>query len=170
MATLSIGYRLFADDEEDAKSLGVPQIKVLWSKMMKALELVEKDCLERFPDLIFEVSKFEPEHIYVDELDDIDGKIIWDVNYWIEVQTTSPDGVPECDYSFDAYDRWHELGEPMYQEVCEPLFDCDWSSIEAFCGADGETMGEIVSVEFQAIKAVDSDRGGIHFFNNHRWL
>lgn len=170
MATVNIGYRLFADDEENARTIGVPKIQVLWKKIEKALELVEKDCLERFPDLNFEVSKFAPEYIDVDETDDVDGKILWDFSYWIEVNTTSPDSSPECDYSFDAYDLWNELGEPMYQEVCEPLYDCDWSSLEPFCDATGDTMGEIVSVRFQAIKAVDSYRGGIHFFNNQRWL
>ncbi|KAB8320994.1 hypothetical protein SD81_005570 [Tolypothrix campylonemoides VB511288] len=122
------------------------------------------------PDLVFEVSKIEVDFVSLDEIDERDGQILFDLTYCMEVSTTSPDGIPECDYQFDAYDRWRKNGEPMYQEVFEPLFDCNWESLESFCGATGETMGEIVSIEFQAIKAVDSYHGGVHFYNNHRWL
>lgn len=170
MATIHIGYSLFADTEEEAKKIGIPQLKTLWVKVRKALELVEEDCLMRFPDLLFEVLNFDPDLVCLDETDEKDGKILWDLTYWIEVETLSPDGIPECDYSFDAYDQWRKIGQPMYKDVCEPLYDCDWSSFESMCGATDETMGETVSVEFQSIQAVDSYHGGIHFYNNDRWL
>jgi hypothetical protein len=168
MATINIGYRLFADNEEEARNLGIPRLTILCNKIIKALEIVEKDCFLRFPELNFEVSDFEPEYISLDETDDVDGQILWDFSYWIEVKTTSGDGIPECDYSFDAYDQWYKTGKPMYKDVCEPLYD--WSAIESFCGATADTMGEIVSVEFEAMKAVDSYYDGIHFYSHHRWL
>ncbi|MBW4431676.1 MAG: hypothetical protein KME28_08095 [Pelatocladus maniniholoensis HA4357-MV3] len=170
MTTITIGFRLFANDEEEAKQAGLPKLKSLWDKVLIVLEPVEKDCLLIHPDLVFEVSSFEADFVSFDETDEKDGKILFDLTYWMEVSTTSPDGIPECDYQFDAYDRWRKMGEPMYQEVFEPLFDCNWTSLEPFCCATGETMGDIVSVEFQAIKAVDSYHGGVHFYSNHRWL
>ncbi|NEQ21846.1 MAG: hypothetical protein F6K28_22125 [Microcoleus sp. SIO2G3] len=167
---ITIGFRLFAGNEDEAKKNGMPQLKELYEKILIALQPVEKDCLLRHPDLVFEVSEFETSFVSVDETDEEDGKNLFDLTYWIEVSTASPDGIPECDYSFDAYDQWRKTGEPKYREVFEPLHDCDWSSIKPFCGATGETMGDIVSVEFQAITAVDSYHGGVHFYNNRRWL
>ncbi|MGH8000872.1 MAG: hypothetical protein ACREPR_15955, partial [Brasilonema sp.] len=87
----------------------------MWAKIVKALEIVEKDCLLRYPDLVFEVSDFDSQFVSLDEYDEVDGKTIWDLTYWMEVQTTSPDGIPECDYSFDAHDQWRKMGQPMYR-------------------------------------------------------
>jgi len=170
MATIIIGHRLFAENEEDAKSKGVKPLEDLWDKIENQLEYVEKDCLEKFPDLVVEINDLDIKYVSVDEMDEEDGKIIWELSYWIEVNTTSPDGKPECDYSFNEYDQWHLAGEPMYKEICEPLYNCDWSKIVPFCGGTGETMGDVVSVQFDAIKAVESYHGGIHFFNNRRYL
>lgn len=169
MATINLGYRLFADSEEDALEKGVPRLQALWDKIKKALELVEQDCTNKFPDLVFEVDEFESQYIGADDLGELEGKLVWDLSYLIKVKTTSPDGIPECDFEINEYDRWRKAGEPMYKDVYEPLYDCDWSSVKPFCDAD-DTIGDIVSVEFGAVKAVDSYHGGIHLCNNQDWL
>lgn len=170
MPTINLGYRLVAESEKEALEKGIPPLQALWEKISVALEKVEKDCTSRFPDLVFESAELETQYICADEYDEIDGKPVWDLSYWIEVKTTSPDGIAECDFEIDEYDRWRKAGEPMYKDVYEPLHDCDWSSVKPFCGATGDTIGDIVSVEFGAVKAVDSYHGGIHFYNNRDWL
>jgi hypothetical protein len=170
MATINIGYRLFAGSEAEAKQTGLPHLENLWKRLQEALKLVEEDCLMRFPDLIFEVPDFDAESIDIEERDEEVGETSWELMYFTKVITISPDGIPECDYSFDVYDRWRNLGQPMYKDVCEPLYYCDWSSVKPMCGATYETMGDLVSVEFETIKAVDSYYGGIHFYSDTMWL
>jgi len=170
MATIIIGHRLFANSEDEAKEKGLPLLENLWECLSKSLEAVKKDCLNRYPDLIMEISSLEKEFVYFDQWDKQDGKKVWDLSYWAEVKATSPDGDPECDFKIDQYDQWQKLGEPMYKDVYEPLYDCDWSSIKPFCDVDSDTIGDIVSVQFDAVKAVDSYHGGIHFYNNNEWL
>jgi hypothetical protein len=170
MATINLGYRLFAENKEEALEKGIPQIQTLWRKISKALESVRKDCTKKFPDLVFEIDDLETQYICAEEFDEINGKIVWDLSYWIEVVLTSPDGIPECDFKIDRYDRWREVGEPKYKDIYEHLHDCDWSSIKPFCNATSNTIGDVVSVRFDVLNAVDSYRGGVHFYNNQDWL
>ncbi len=170
MATIIIGHRLFANSEDEAKEKGLPLLENLWERLSKALKAVEKDCLNRYPDLTMEISILEKEFVCFDQWDKKDGKEIWNLSYWIEVRTISPDGISECDFEINQYDQWRKLGEPMYKDVYEPLYDCDWSSIKPFCGVTGDTIGDTVSVQFGAVKAVDSYHGGIHFYDNNGWL
>ncbi|MEH2404910.1 MAG: hypothetical protein V7K19_17200 [Nostoc sp.] len=42
------------------------------------------------------------------------------MSYWIEVKTTSPDDIPECDYSFEQFEQWRKTGESMYRALTPP--------------------------------------------------
>jgi hypothetical protein len=95
MATINLGYRLVAESEKEALEKGIPQLQALWEKILVELEKVEKDCMSRFPDLVFEVEKLETQYVGAEEWDEIGGKPVWDLSYWIEVTTTSPDGMPD---------------------------------------------------------------------------
>lgn len=170
MATINIGFRLFAGNEEEASKNGMPFLEKLFKEIAQAIEPVEEDCAKKYPDLVVEYSEFDSRLVSFDQFDVVDGKEIWDLSYWMEVRTISPDGISELDYNIGAYDQWTKLGSPMYRDVCEPLGDCDWFSVESFLGATGETMGRLVWVQFDSMKAVDSYHGGVHFYNNHCWL
>jgi hypothetical protein len=59
----------------------------------------------------------------------------------------------------DEYLAWELLGEPLGKEVFEPLYSCDWSSLE--------TRKEI-DLQFSSLKAVHNNSGdGLFFYYNH---
>lgn len=54
---------------------------------------------------------------------------------------------------------WEMLGTPLYEEVFEPLYSCDWSSLE---------VKEAISLQFSSIKAVHNNSGdGLFFYYDH---
>lgn len=168
MATINLIYRLAAHSEKEALEIGTPHLKTLWGKVSKALEEVKKDCADKFPELSFEVSEPETEYICAEESihEEIDGQIVWDILYWMEVKTTSPDDSTKPGFEIDEFDVWEKAGAPKYKKFYEPLYNCDWSSIEPFCGATADSIGDIVFIEFSGMEAVDSYYGGIHFYHD----
>lgn len=171
MATLNISYRLIADNEEIAREKALPELKELCDKVESAIKFVEKDCLTRFPSFLFEIE-FHLDFIDMDQCEEDEEGIAWEFYCYGEAKIIDPNKeITEYqDKSCDEYDLWHELGEPMYRDICEPLYYCDWSAVKPLCDETIESTGGSVSVEFSEIKAVDSYHGGIHFFNNYRWL
>jgi hypothetical protein len=158
MAQISLTYRLRCSEDE-IRACKVEKIQELATKLEPGLELVKKSCEEKFPRLCVKWYDVDPEGVDYEQ----SGEGIWDALYWLPVKTTSPDGMPELDFEVGELDRWREMGEPLYKDIAEYLREADWSLIKPFCEWDGETLGEIVSVEFDVVKAVDSYSGnGYH--------
>lgn len=171
MAVLNISYELIADNEEIARKKALPKLKELCEKVETATKFVEQDCLTRFPSFLFEIN-FWLDYVDVDELEKLEEGIVWEFHCYGEAKTIDPNKeITEYqDKSFNEYDIWHKLGEPKYQDICEPLYYCDWSAVQPLCDGTIESTGCTISVEFSGIKAVDSYHGGIHFYHNPRWL
>jgi hypothetical protein len=166
MAQISLIVRMQCTEDE-IKSCKVEKIQELVKKLEPGLELVKKSCEEKFPDLCVEWRSVDPKGVDYEESDEG----IWEALYWLGVKTTSSDGTPELDFEVNEFDRWREMGEPLYKDVAEYLREADWSLIKPFCKGDGETLGEIVSVDFAVVKAVHIYNGnGHHFYNNTDWL
>lgn len=166
MAQISLIVRMECTEDE-IKSCKVKKIQELAEKLEPGLELVKKSCEEKFSGLCVDWTSVDPKGVDYEESDEG----IWEALYWLEVKTTSPDGTPEMDFEVNEFDRWRELGEPLYKDIPEYLREADWSLIKPFCKGDGGTLGDLVSVNFDVVKAVHSYNGnGYHFYNNNDWL
>ncbi|MHC5675139.1 hypothetical protein [Nostoc sp.] len=148
---------LTVDKEEEAVQVAKQQLKNLYSDLMQYFPLLEKEVTNLDPTWILEPWDFDPEMVSCDDWDE--GS--WNATYIFKISITSPDGNPDCDFEIDEWEEWHKLDEPMCEDVFEPLRKCNWQGFKR----------DNVSVEFSAIKAVDSYSGkGLHIYNNQGWL
>lgn len=167
VATIYLIHRI-EGTEAEIHRIGVAKIQALLDQLQPGLEQVKQSCEAQFPNLSVEWS---------DRLDmrlidyDSPEEGIWEIHYMFGVITTSPDGMPEKDYQVDEFDRWQQLDNPLHQEVAEYVRDADWSLIQPLCGGDGGTLGDLVDVQFDVLRAVESYKHeGYHFYNNSEWL
>lgn len=153
--------------QDEIQSCKVEKIQELAKKLEPGLDLVKQSCEEKFPDLSVEWDSIDPKGVDYEESDEG----VWEALYCLGVKTTSPDGSPELDFEVTEFDRWREMGEPLYKDIPEYLREADWSLIKPFCEGDGGTLGEIISVQFDVVQAVHGYSGkGYHFYNNQDFL
>lgn len=154
---LSKEIPLAEDQEEKAVETAKEHFRVLYSELMQHLPILETEASKLSPDWFLENSGFDPEMVSCEDW--YEGS--WFANYMFEISVKSPDGDPDCDFEIGAWEEWRKLGKPMYKDVFEPLQKCNWKGFKR----------DDVSVEFSAIKVVDSYGGeGIHVYNNQGWL
>jgi hypothetical protein len=151
MATLYIGHRLIASNANDAAKKGVKELQILWEKISAGLLDIEKDCQVKFPDLCFEIEELDLANVGVDLVYENKDEKIWELCANVCIKTTHPDEIPECDYEFCAISRWKQIGEPTQNEIYEPLYECDWTTIKPLISGSLETIADNVSVCFTGI-------------------
>lgn len=148
---------LGSHDSDNAIELAKIELSKLYQELAACVAELELDVSKINPDFTVKLSNFDVDMVICEDW--YEGN--WNASYMFQVSVISPDGNPDCDYKIDQYDEWQRLDQPMYEDVFEPLYQCRW---------DGFKRND-VTVEFAAVKAVDSYSGnGLHFYDNKGWL
>jgi len=159
VATIYLHKNIQLSENEENKALDIAKIEFvkLYQELTLLVPIFQEEVKQKNPYLIVEAIEFDFDSIICEDWDDGE----WYVSYSFEISCKSPDGIAELDFDYSAYDVWDDLGKPLYKDIFEPLYQCNW---DAFKRDD-------VTVEFQAVNVVHSYKhDGFHFYDNRRWL